>query len=403
MAARGGQVLTFGRDFLLSRLPQTGPAEPNLNKTKLYETGNAQSTGETRDIPNVTQEVRSLDMSTDFEELLLGLDPGTISIGDEMNLADAVPLDIVAPWKNSLTDFDVNRGVITPYLNLESATYRFGVRSSAEQSFSFRGDSIYYVTEGVPRFQRFAAAGVGPYLFADDPAVVTVEQGDNVFAYSACLHLVDGTVTRLYHGEDYTDDDTGLTLTEAAPGGSFLHVTYAGPGPVEFPQSIHPSTSVKPGDIRPSNIDIYVSDGASTPELVRMRGVQQFEVTQRFAREPDEELGNSHYVAYDFETPEVSGSMTMRPVDIAYLMQVVAQILGVPVGQTGNLLSDVPLDIEAVIRHPLTGATLKTIAVDDARFNPPGVNVQANSKLEQQFSFTSDTGDMRVIRGDRAA
>lgn len=401
MAVRGGQILTYGGVELMSRMPQVGASEPQLNRSKLYETGNAQTTGDTRDIPNVPFEVRSYDMTCHQEAVILGLDPSSLVASQELDLAAAVPVDFVMPWKDGLRDYDVNAGVIAAYQYLESVSYRFGVRASAEQSFNFRGDNLFYVTEGVPRYQEFAASGTGPYNFANGPAIATVEQGEDVFAYSVCIIETDGTVTRLYHGEDYTDTATGVTLVDAAPALSTVKVTYAGPGPVEFPQSIHPSSTLVPADIRPAQIQVFISTIEATPVQERLRGIQQIEATQRFTREPDEELGNSRYVAYDYETPEASGSMTMRAPDIAYYMSVVARILGVNVGETANILSEVALDLDFVIRHPSTGDVLKTIYVPSVRFNPPPATAQANAKMDQQISYTSDTGAMLIYNGER--
>ncbi len=402
MAVRGGQILTYGGDYLFSRINQAGAGEPNRQEERTYELGNYQSTGRTKDIPQVPWSVESLDATTNFEAVITGLDPDAVVEGQEIVLTSAKPLDVVSPWKAPYQGFAANTGTIVPYLLLNSASYRFGVRQNATQSFEFVGDSIYFATGGVPRSQTITGTtSAGPHAFTDGPAIVTNEQGDDVYAYSVCIIHLDGSFERLFIGEGFTNDANGFTLTEAPVATDIIHVTYASAGPVSFPQSIHPSNSVIPNALRAKDIDFYVSDGAATPTYHRWRGVQGVEFTWRVNRDPDEELGNAHYVAYDYDVPELTGSVTMRAADVGYLMEIVAQILGVSVGDTANVLADVPLETYAVLKHPSTGVPLKTLYTPDARFNPPGTQAQANAKYEQTLNFSSDTGAFSIYKGER--
>lgn len=404
VALRAGQVLHYGGGFLIDRLQRVGAQEPNRQREKVYEVGNYQSTGQTSDTPRMNFDLESTDASTEIEALLVGLDPTGLADGQELKLTNAKPLDVVSAWKAVYGAFDANSGVIVPQLLLDSATWRFGIRQTATKAFTLQGDSIYYVTEGIPRQESFAGAGVGPYNFSNTPAIPTTETGVTFHAYTVCVIYADGSYRRLFIGEDYTDTTAGFTLTDAAlaPVGSTVHCTYASDdGPVSFDQLIHPTSTVKPSGVRHKDIDIYVSDGAATPQLIRWRGVQNFDWNWRVNREPDEELGNAHYVANDFDVPEVSGSITLRSTDAVYLMERIAQVLGVSVGETANVLADVPLELEAVIRHPDTGDVLETLWTPDARFNPPGSQANANAKIDSTFTWSSDSGDMSVFVGAR--
>jgi hypothetical protein len=64
-------------------------------------------------------------------------------------------------------------------------------------------------------------------------------------------------------------------------------------------------------------------------------------------------------------------------------------------------LSSQPLELEIVIRHPDTGAVLKTLYLEDARFDPPPVPVRANSTIETTLPFNSDGGRLLVYKGAR--
>lgn len=401
MTTKAAQILHVGGSrFLAKAVLDRGQSwTPNLTipSEKVYETGNAQTVADVRDSPELSFDVETLDVSTEFEALVLGLDPTAITAGQQLDLLGAKPLDIISPWKRSLTQFDIVSGVAFPFLQLESATYRFGVGQNSTQAFTFRGDSVYYIP-GTPYFQAFPASGTGPYSFTNT-AIETNQEGDLLFAYSVTLCLADGTYTRLFLGDDYTNTSSGFTLTTAAPAGSTLHVVYGSATPDTYDQTVNASAAVKPAAVRGKNIDVYVSDGAATPTMIRWKGLQSAEINWRLTLDPTRELGNPNVVSHDYDVPELSGSLAMRPESIAYLTARYAQMTGVDPAKTINALSSVPLDIQIRISHPTTGAVLKTFIVDDARFTPAPPPVQANTRLEVPFAWTSDTGSLKVVNG----
>ncbi len=380
-------------------LDRVQSVSPNLSipSEKVYEAGNALTVADVRDTPELSVDVETLDVSTEFEALLLGLDPSAITAGQQLDLLAARPLDIISPWKQSLTQFNIVSGIALPFLQLESATYRFGVGQNSTQAFTLRGDSIYYIP-GSPYFQAFAAAGTGPYTLTNT-SIETVEQGASLYAYNVTLCLADGTYTRLFLGQDYTNTSTTITLTTAAPAGSFLHVVYGSATADTYAQTVHQSAAVKPAAVRGKNIDVYVSDGAATPTMVRWTGLQTAELTWRLALEAVKELGNEHVVEQSYDTPELSGTLSMKPQSVTYLTARLAQITGVATNKTINALSSVALDMQIRISHPITGVVLKTFIVDDARFIPPAASIQANTRLDVPFAFTSDTGTLKVVNG----
>lgn len=399
MAIRSGSVLTEGNGFIIDRIQSAGPGL-SIPSEKIYELGNYETVAEVRDTPELSFDLESLDVSTEIEALLLGLDPTTVAPGQELLLLNAKPLDIISPFKSGLGLFNIVKSIALPYLTLESATYRFGVQANSTQAFTLRGDSIYYVP-GTAYYQTFPVAGAGPYAFTN-AAIKTVEAGVDLYAYCVWNKRTDGTYQRLFVGDEYTNTSTGFTLTAAgvlaAPDGT-LHVVYGSTVVATYPQSVHQTVAVKPAAVRGKDIDVYISDGAATPTMIRWAGLQSAEVTWRLALEATRELGNPHVVSQDYDVPELSGTLTMKPASVGYLFERVAQITGVPVIETINALSSVPLDMEIRISHPTSGVVLKTLKVAQARFVPPASAFAANTRLEVPFTFTSDTGRLAVHRG----
>lgn len=469
MAVKAGKVLTIGNNFLVSRLQTTGPGSLNIPTETIRETGNELTVAITREIPDLTFDMESLDCTIDTEAVVCNIDPTTLSDGDFIDFGMAKYLDIVSPWKTAGTSKVADAGIIWPALTLESVSYRFGVGANATQSFSFRGDAQYGAKKIPYRDVFDTPDGVEDTFTFANTAVKTIEKGTNKYGLNVCVYKADGTCVRLFHGQDFTDSSAGIVLTDAtlAPTGSTLAVCYFSTTSATFAQTIHPDPSVKPGAVKGQDIDLYVAVGKQrtfsgttvnadatltgtgftaadegarlsgtgiatgatvltytdathvemsavatasgtnvitlNPPLERWDGVQNVEINWRVTLDNDRELGNSHNVSSDYDTPEVSGSITLRPSSNAKLFDKLAQVTGSAVAEVSNLLASNPLEMRVVIRHPDTGTVIKSFQVDAARISPPAVQARAGAKVEPQFTWGDDTGYLKVYKGAIAA
>lgn len=398
MAIAAGQFLHDVNGFVVDRIQTGGASGLNIPEEKINELGNFKSVATIRDIPDLSFDLESFDVSTEIEALLFGLDPATVTAGQEFDFEDSVPINVISPFKAAKGQFNIVRGLAIPYLTLESATYRMGNRQNATKAFTLRGDSIYYIP-GSPYLQEYAAAGT-TYAF-DNTALPYTEKGDTIFALSVSILQADGICKRLFHGEDYTDTASGFTLTTAAPVGSTVRVVYGSAVEAEYPQTVHQDTSVKPAAVRGKDIDVYIGTAEATPVFSRWTGVQSFEVTRRVTLENDEEFGNPHYVSQTYDTPDVTGNITVRPADPDDLWEKVRQVTNVPTGEISGTGTSVSLPVEVRVSHPDTGVRLQTLYVPDARFTPPNLQGRVEQKVEPQFNFTSDGGTLLVYSGAR--
>jgi hypothetical protein len=417
MATSGGQILHQAGKFVLDRIQTGGPGDLNIPEEKIYELGNYESIATIRDIPEISFNLESFDMTTEMECILINKTPSSFpsTVGsNRIDFKDAVPFDIISPWKSRKGQFNIVKGVVIPYLTLESASYRFGVGENSSQSFTFRGDSIFY-TPGQPWYEEFTNVGVGPYTL-DETATVYVKGTDNIYVLSVCLvSSTTGAYKRVFYDstgvDGYTNTSTSFTLpsNESATYDT-IKVTYGtAAGTSNYTQTgnnyagqkVHENVSTKPAAIRGKDIDIYIGTTAATPTFSRLTSVQNVEVTWSAPLENDEELGNERYVSSDYDVPEVNGSIGVKPFDPADLFAKVSQITGVPSNQVIGPNVTVPVPLEIRVNHPDTGARLKTFYIPDARFSVPGYNGQANTKLENTMNFTSDSGVIYVYKGSR--
>lgn len=405
MAIKAGQIIHDAYGFVIDRLQSGGVNSLSINEEKIYELGNFESVATVRDSPDLTFDVESTDVSTEFEALMTFVDPLTVVSGTEFDLNDCKTLDIISPIKAAKGVFTTYGGVIIPSLTLESSTWRGGIRQNHTQSHTFRGDSYFYVDgPGSPYYEEFSGDGATDTFNLAHPAKPYNYGGDTTHVLGLSTIFADGSERRLFLGDHYTDSPTGFILDDPAvdaPVGSTLRAVYGSDDVAEYPQSVHEGVDVKPAALRHQDIDIYVGDSAATPTLSLWNGVQSFEVTRRLTLEKDEEFGNPRAVSQDYDVPEVSGTLTVRPVDLENLYAKVYAISNVARGEIAGPLTSVPVPVEIRMTDPNTGLRQKTIYIPDARFQMPAINSRVQQKTDQPFPFSSDTGTVLIYNGNR--
>ncbi len=399
MSIKGGQILHVAGGptalFVVDRIQTAGVTGINVNETRIEELGNYQTVGTQRDIPDLTFEIESWDVTTELESLLTGGD-NTEANGTNFDLSTFIPIDILSPFKNKNL-FTVAGGVIIPYLSLESMVYNFSLTDNAAMTATMRGDSIFYTSGGV--FQdNFSGDGTTTaFNFANGPAYKSTISGDDYYALSVMVN--DGTSwTRQRLGTDYTNTATGITFTTAPPSGSNnIKVVYTSGTAQSFAQSVHDTT--KPAGVRGRDIFVRLGDGAATPTYTDWLGVQSGSVNWRVTLERDEEFGNSQVVAQDFDTPEVDGSVTMKPSDVSALISQIRSVAGLTGTDVANATQDPPqLQLQFEIRDS-SGTAQKTLVIPDAKFSMPQIQGNVGQKLETDFSFSSASGTLNVYKG----
>src|SRR5262245_12357278 len=258
MAIKAGQILHDVDGFVVDRIQTGGVSSLNIPEEKIYELGNYQAVATVRDVADLSFDIESLDVSTEIESLILGKDPTVAVEGDEFDFVESLPMDVISPFKAGSGNFDIVKGVAVPYLTLESATYRFGVRQNSTQQYTFKGDAVYYIP-GSPRSQKEPLAS-GPTFAFDDPALKYVESGDDLYALSVCVkNEATNTYKRLFIGDHYTNTATQLTLLDdfVAQGYDTIHFVYGTAVVDNYPQTVHEGVSVKPATVRGKDIDVY--------------------------------------------------------------------------------------------------------------------------------------------------
>jgi hypothetical protein len=391
--------------FIIDRIQTGGATGLNIPEEKVYEVGNFEAVGTTRDAPDLSFSLESWDAGTELEALLTfkEADQSLVPVGTDYDLSTAVPMDVTSPIKDAWRIYQASRGVIIPYLSLESSRYRFELRGNASQTHTLRGDSYFFV-DGAPHYEEFAGDGAtAAFNFVSGPAIPYVYEGANQYALGVSVVASDRTYRRLFRDTDYTDTANGITLVDptVAPLNSTIRVVYGAAAPVTMPQRLHATTAVKPAALRGRNIDVYIGTTAATPTFSRWTSVQSAEVNFTLTLDKDEEFGNPQAVAQDHDVPEVAGNIVVRPRDTAELWAKVFQVTGVTPGEVAGPLTSVTVPMEIRMSDPDTGARLKTLYIPDAQFRPPAIEGRVQAKAEPTFEWTSLGGNLTVYKGNR--
>ena len=347
MAVKAGQILHDANGFVVDRIQTGGAGNLNIPEEKIQELGNFQSVATVRDTPDLSFDLESLDVSTEIEALLTFQDPATIADGEEIDFINAKPIDIISPFKAGAGLYNIVKGLAIPYLTLENATYRFGTRTNATQAFTLRGDSIFYIN-GSPYYEEFPVASLagGTVGTLANTAQAHMDGSDTLYVLGMCLIRSDGTYKRLFFGDDYTNTATTFTLTTAAPAGSTVRVVYGSSTAATYAETVHEGVAIKPAAVRGKDIDVYIGNTDATPTFTRWTGVQSFEVSWRVTLDNDEEFGNIHYVAQDYDIPEVTGNINIRPRDPADLWDKIFQVTNTPSNEVAGPATSVGLPVE---------------------------------------------------------
>lgn len=408
MAIKAGQILHAANSFVIDRIQTGGPGTLNIPQDRIYELGNYQSVGIVRDIPDLTFDLECLDVDTEVEALLCGsANPATDPASTKYNLANSEAIDIVSPWKSPFGQFAIVRGVAIPFLALESASYRYGLTDNAGETFSLRGDSIYYVP-AVPYQDLAVGDGIKTaYDFVHGPALEYIETGVTYYALSVSVDHV-----RLTPGTDYAETATGVAFTTAPDDGVDVSICYASAVAETLGQSVHEGLTVKPAAIRGKNINVYFSTiVGGNPVEVRWPDVQSVQLDWKVTLDSDFEFGNAHAVNRDYlDVPDVTGQIELKPRSVEAFFARLQQITGVADNQVIGPQSSVAGALRVELTNPDSGGTtavppgtvLKTHYVPAARFTIPGYSGQPQQKLTVTVNFESDDGVLETYKGVRA-
>lgn len=408
MAIKGGDAVIVGRSVVLDRVQTGGPGQLNIPSEKIYEVGDYQSVATVLDTPDLQFTAESFDVRAEAEATCLGRTYGSDSPGQEYDLSLCLPLNALAQIKRGKTATspdNVAGSIVAPYLTVDSISYRYGIRDNAQQTFSLRGDSLYYSqgsayeeeTTGTNTANQVVSLTHLAYPYADPILGVT--------RYALGVFLRSGR--RLRYGVDYTEAATGVgaakdvdvTVIAAVAASDKIVVVYSSDTVASYPQNSFPDAdATAPAAIKGKNIDVYL-DGVTSGDL--QTRVQSATVDWKITLDRDEEFGNPEIVSQDYDVPAVTGTIQFKPDNMADFLTRLRTVSGVPTGQVIGPWTRDPISLDIVLKAPEDGSVVKTLYVEDAQFTLPSAQFRANQKTTVDFNFESAGGNLSAFKGER--
>jgi hypothetical protein len=413
MSVHAGTILTLGGNNVIDRIQSAGLGDVRIPIETIRETGNREVVDKVPGEPDFTFSMESLDVSTEMMAMLVGKvgadssgsagAPGADDAsGTAYNWLDCGFVNIASPWKDpdSGSAGVVTAGHLIPGFYPTRLRYRYGVTDNATQEVELAGGQFYY-GKFAPVEEYATGNGSASAFVTSDPTIAHRVGGP------------EGTVTRDVHGiivdgvlqiEGVDYEVTGgsgavasIGFAEVPEVGAEIRFVYFTDAATAYPQPVHADSVVKPGAVRGRNIKIFLGAGG---ERERVASVQSFELEASVEYEVEREMGSDQIVGITVNGTDVTGTVTIRSRDKDAFFHVLSKVTGVSEDEIFGYfnLNSIPLTVQ--IENPKnTGEIIKTIAVDDAQFQPPGTPARVNTPTDFSLAFDSKDGTFRDIKG----
>jgi hypothetical protein len=413
MSVHAGSILHVGGQNVIDRIQSAGLGDVRLTIETIRETGNREVVDKVPGEPDFTFTMESLDVSVETMAWLTGSYGAEASAsapgasdpdGTEYDWLDCQFVNITSPWKDPATGSAgvVEAGHLIPGYYPTRIRYRFGATDNSTQEVELSGGSFFY-GESAPVEQREAGDGGTTAFPTDDPAIQYRRGGSGGSTFRSIFGvLVDGQLQT--EDVDYTQSggaaDPGstatVTFTDAPANGADIRFCYFTSAAQDYPQPVHASTIVKPGAVRGRNIRVEIEDS-------RIGGIQTFELEATVEGEVERELGTEDIVGRSNTGTDCNGSMVVRSKDRDAFFDLLEAVTGVARDEVFGWFNDNTVDLKIKIEDPRDpGTILKTLWVDDAKFQSPGTPARVNTPTDFSFNYESLNGTFKEVKGEPA-
>lgn len=410
MAIRAGSILHLSGQNVIDRIQSAGLGNVNLPMETVREVGNREVVDHVPQEPDFTFSLNALDVSTDIMAWLTGGGEGGAASGEapgasdpegtEYNWLDCGFVNIPSPWKNPTSGSagTIEAGHLIPGYYPTKISYSFGVTDNAQQTVELAGGAFYYF-EGTPREEAFTGNGATKAFETTEVAVHTRKGGVSGTTFRTVFGvIVDGELQTedvdytVEGGAESPGSKAKITFTTAPANGADIRVAYFTSAAHAYPQTVHASTVVKPGAVRGRDIDIVVNGQ-------KIGGVQNATLEATVDGEVERELGTEDIVGRVVNGTDCNGTLTFRAKDKDAFFELLERVTGVSRKEVFGWFNDHEVKLEIRIHNPKTGNVIKTLLVEDAKFQPPGTPAQVNSATDFSVNYTSVNGTFAEVKG----
>jgi hypothetical protein len=421
MSIKAGSILTVAGRNVVDRLQSVGLGDARIPIETIREVGNDLVVDKVPGEADFTFTMEGLDTTVELMALAhgkigTGTDPAAgyagaaDADGTEYRWEDCVPFNVVSPWKRNTgaAGGNISAGLLIPGYYPTRISYRFGVTDNAGQTLELGGGAYYYA-EKAPVEEVAAGDGVQVAFATSEAARALRLGGAGGTTFQRVFGVLVNGVPQI-KGVDYTESivaaDVGqeaiATLTFAVAPANLAQVRFVYFTAVAkaYPQAVNADAVVKPGAVRGRNIVILI--GERGVDQVRFHGVQSTELTGTYESEVEREMGNPDPTGRSVNGVDTTGNVVTRPKDKDAFFDALSRVTGVARTEVFGYFNDNTVPLEIQIQNPKNpGQILKTLYVEDAKFQPPGTPARANTATDFTFQFDSNSGSFSEFKGAR--
>lgn len=413
MSVQAGTILHIGGNNVLDRIQSAGLGDVRVPTEIIREVGNEKVVDKIPGDPDFTFTLETLDVTTEVEAWLAG-GVGAAASGSAPGASDPDGtayvfsqfgfVNIPSPWKDPKTGSagTVVAGHLIPGYYARRIRYRFGVSENSTETVELAGGSFYYAAHA-PVEDYFT--GAGPHT-TTRVAVPHRKGGYEGTEYKGVFGVtVDGVLQS--EGTDYTVSaltstpatvTVTFTATSQPASGAQVKFVYFTTHAEAYPQARHASTVVKPAAVRGRHICVYLGSGGARQKV---GAIQTFELEASQDTTTDRELCSEEVSGFTVTGRDVTGTMVVRSKTADDFIDLLAKVTNVPSDEVIGYLNNYQIPLEVQILNPRNPAeVIKTLYVEDAKFQPPGSNPRVNTPTDFSFAWESATGDYTVIKGE---
>lgn len=407
MSVHAGSILHVAGQNVIDRIQSAGLGDVRLPIETIREVGNREVVDKVPGEPDFTFTLESLNTSVELEAWLTGSvgseasasAPGASDpAGTEYDWLDCQFVNIASPWKDPSTGSAgvVEAGHLIPGYYPTRIRYRFGATDNATQEVELAGGSFYY-GEFAPVEQY--EVGAGP--FVTDFDTVHYRKGGvggtdfkDVFGVIVAGQLQTPDVDYTVSGGNGSPATITFITGHEPGGGDEVRFCYFTDEAQDYPQTVHASVLVTPGAVRGRNIHVYLDDN-------KIGGIQTAELEGTVDGEVERELGTEDIVGRVVNGTDARGTLTIRSKDKDAFFDVLEKVTGVSRSEVFGFFNENTVDLQIKIENPKSpGTYLKTLRVEDAKFQPPGTPARVNAATDFAFNFESNNGTFKAIKGE---
>lgn len=410
MSVHAGSIIHVGGNSVVDRIQSAGLGDVRLPIEIIRETGNREIVDKVPGEPDFTFTLESLDTGTDTMAWLTGKVAASLSAsasapgaadpeGTRYSWLDCIFVNIPSPWLDPTTGSAglVQAGHLIPAYYPTRMTQRYGVTDNAQYTVELSGGAFYY-GKFAPVEEYAAGNGVLTDFETDDNAIKYREGGAEGTTFQSVFGvIVDGELQ--VEDEDFTISGgegapATIKFTAAPDNGAVIKFCYFTDAARSFPQTVHPSVITKPGAVRGRNIKIEIDDE-------RITGGQTFELEASVDGEVERELGNVDITGRTISGTDAKGTFTVRSKDSDAFFKLMTKVTGVSESEIYGWFNNNTVKLAVKIENPKNpGQIIKTILVDDAKFQPPGTPARVNQPTDFAMGWESVSGNFEEVKGD---